>query len=278
MSDTVIRSFIETIVREKVHSLLQNSNDRPPLVVANWKMNMTKATTLDFLKGLAETEKLPIEVVICPPYPYLHLLDSSIGQYSIGAQNVHGEESGAYTGDVSAEQLLDMDCKYVIIGHSERRAIGETDQDIQKKIQHSINNGLSAILCVGETEVEREQGKTEEVVRNQILAALTGVDDFSKLVIAYEPVWAIGTGKSASPNQAQEVHQQIRSLLVNHIGAIARSVRLLYGGSVKPENAGGYSAMPDIDGALVGGASLQIDSFIGITQAFIKSNFEQKGE
>jgi triosephosphate isomerase (TIM) len=275
MTQLNIESYIEKIVRQVLSNSLQNNQVSfekvKPVVVANWKMNMTLASISKFVDDFG-SETFSAEVVVCPPAPYLYLLDAMKKQqnrsFSLGAQNVHAEKSGAYTGDVSAEQLLDVGCQYVIIGHSERRAIGESNAFIQQKVKQALDNGLIPILCVGETEEERKLGKTNLVVEEQVLSALQNLNDISKVIIAYEPVWAIGTGQSAVPEQAQEVHQYIRSVLVKHFGVPASQLPILYGGSAKPDNAKDYCAMSDIDGLLVGGASLKADDFKNIISAF----------
>jgi triosephosphate isomerase (TIM) len=275
MTQSNMESYIEKIVRQVVTYSLQTSpvsfEEIKPVVVANWKMNMTLESISKFVDGFG-SDSFSAEVIVCPPAPYLYLLDAMKkqrnGSFALGAQNVHSEKSGAYTGDVSAEQLLDVGCHYVIIGHSERRAIGESNEFIHQKVRQSLESGLIPILCVGETEEERKQGKTNPVVEKQVLTALQNLNDISKVIIAYEPVWAIGTGQSAVPEQAQEVHQFIRSVLIKHFGVIASRLPILYGGSAKPDNAKDYSAMNDIDGLLVGGASLKADDFKKIISAF----------
>jgi triosephosphate isomerase (TIM) len=275
MSQTTIESYIEQIVRQVVSNSLQNHSFKvskiKPVVVANWKMNMTLDSISKFVDGF-DGDSFTAEVVVCPPAPYLYVLNALKSRvnaaFNLGAQNVHSEKSGAFTGDVSAEQLVDVGCQYVIIGHSERRAIGETNSFIHQKVNHALATGLIPILCVGETEDERKLGKTNAIVEEQVLSALQNNIDISKVIIAYEPVWAIGTGQSAAPLQAQEVHQFIRSVLVKHFGVSAGQIPILYGGSAKPDNAKEYSAMSDIDGLLVGGASLKADDFKKIIQAF----------
>jgi triosephosphate isomerase (TIM) len=275
MTQSNIESYIEKIVRQVVTNSLQTNSviieKIKPIVVANWKMNMNLESISKFVDGFG-SETFSAEVVVCPPAPYLYLLDAMKKQqncnFSLGAQNVHAEKSGAYTGDVSAEQLLDVGCQYVIIGHSERRAIGESNEFIHQKVKQALDNGLIPILCVGETEEERKLGKTNSVVEEQVLSALQNLLDISKVIVAYEPVWAIGTGQSAVPEQAQEVHQFIRSVLIKHFGVLASQLPILYGGSAKPDNAKDYSAMSDIDGLLVGGASLKADDFKKIISAF----------
>lgn len=278
MTQSAIESYIEKIVREVVTGAIQGniqnvegSHKIKPVLAANWKMNMNLDSISTFVEGFAG-KSFPAEVVVCPPAPYLYILHAMKQQqhasFSIGAQNVHSKESGAFTGDVSAGQLIDVGCEYVIIGHSERRAIGECNDFIHKKMKQALAHGLNPILCVGETENERKVRKTNAVVENQVLTALKNISDVSKVIIAYEPVWAIGTGQSAVPEQAQEVHQFIRSVLLKKFGEVARQIPILYGGSAKPDNAREYSAMPDINGLLVGGASLKADDFKQIIQAF----------
>jgi triosephosphate isomerase (TIM) len=276
MSQTMIESYIEKIVRQVVTHAIQeshlvNSENIKPVVVANWKMNMNLDSLSKFAKDFS-AENVPVDVVICPPAPYLYVLNALKmkfnATYAIGAQNVHSEKSGAFTGDVSADQLLDVGCEYVIIGHSERRAIGESNEFIHLKVKQALTAGLIPILCVGETEEERKLGKTKSVVKEQVLSSLQSLNDISKVIIAYEPVWAIGTGQSAVPEQAQEVHQFIRSVLIEHFGVKASKLPILYGGSAKPDNAKDYSLMSDIDGLLVGGASLKATDFQKIIQAF----------
>lgn len=271
----MIESYIEKIVRQVVTNSLQTtvvSNENiKPIIVANWKMNMTLDSITEFVHDFSK-KSFPVDVVICPPAPYLYVLNGwqikLNATFSLGAQNVHSENNGAFTGDVSANQLLDVGCEYVIIGHSERRAIGETNAFIHQKVKQALNTRLTPILCVGETEDERKNHKTSDVVEEQILSALQNIEDISRVIIAYEPVWAIGTGQSAAPEQAQEVHHFIRSVLFKHFGANAGNIPILYGGSAKPENAKDFSVMPNINGLLVGGASLKADDFTKIIQAF----------
>ncbi len=271
----LIESFIEQIVRKVVneklpHNIPQTESIRP-LVVANWKMNMTMEKIVHYVQGFSN-EKPQAEVVICPPNPYLFplnaLLEKVNSSFVIGAQNVHSEEQGAFTGDVSVSQLKDVGCKYVIIGHSERRAIGETNEMIRKKVSKSLSNDLRPIICIGETDAEHKQLLTKSVVKEQLVTAVSEVSDPSKIIIAYEPIWAIGTGKSATPQQAQEVHHYIRTILNDHFGIASLHIPILYGGSVKPDNARELSSMRDIDGALVGGASLNPSDFKAIIDGF----------
>ena len=246
---------------------------RKILIAGNWKMYKTAEESVSFVKALQRelTKPLGIEVVVCPPFTSLApvgtlLSGSSIG---LGAQDLHWEEEGAFTGEVSAKMLLAVGCRYVIIGHSERRAyFSETNAVIHQKIQAALRGGLFPIVCVGERLPEREKGLTFEVVANH-MSVFQGIEKEAakNSVIAYEPVWAIGTGKTATPQQAEEVHVHIRKLFGQLFGQPhAESVRILYGGSVKPENIESLLEEPDIDGALVGGAALQVDSFMRIIQ------------
>lgn len=244
---------------------------RRPLVAGNWKMYETTAESRllisELMAGLSTING--VEIVICPPFtsilPVAALLEGS--GISVGAQNMHWETSGAYTGEVSAPMLAEF-CKYVIIGHSERRAyFGETDKTVNLKVKSALANGLTPILCVGETLNENEAGKTAEVVTRQVHAGLDGVDP-APFVIAYEPVWAIGTGRAATSAGANQVIADIRHVLSGIYGAaFADSVRVLYGGSVKASNAVDFFSQADIDGALVGGASLKASEFIAIARA-----------
>ena len=209
-----------------------------------------------------------VDVAVCPPSVYLHAVAGLVKDtpVALGAQNMYHEKDGAFTGEISAAMLVDVGCKYVILGHSERRRIlGETNEAVCRKVHAAFAAGLTPIVCVGETLQEREAGKTFDIVREQVYGSLAGlkVEQAQTLVIAYEPVWAIGTGKVATPEQAQEVHAFIRSrIAAKHGKAVADVLRILYGGSVKPDNVKGLMALPDVDGALVGGASLKADSFL----------------
>jgi len=210
------------------------------------------------------------DIVLAPPFTALQAVAESIKGTGIGlsAQNLHWEEKGAFTGEISAEMLLDLGCKYVIIGHSERRQyFGETDETVNKKLRQALNKGLLPIVCVGETLKEREAGKANEVIERQVAGAFKGVSasEMQKVVVAYEPVWAIGTGKTATPEQANEIHSFIRKKIEIAYGKqTAEALRIQYGGSVTPENVSSLMAMPDIDGALVGGASLKPESFAAL--------------
>ena len=243
---------------------------RTPLVAGNWKMNGRQDLLAEMAQVLAGYDGAA-EVVICPPYPYLaaarSVLPATIG---VGGQNLSDQDDGAFTGEVSAPMLAEVGCGYVIIGHSERRALyEETDALIAAKFSRAQAAGLVPILCVGETLEEREAGDTEAVVCGQLQAVVdaVGIAAFDRAVVAYEPVWAIGTGRTASPEQAQEVHASLRKSLAQNDKDIAESLCLLYGGSVKADNAALLFAPSDIDGGLIGGASLTADSFIAICQA-----------
>lgn len=247
---------------------------RRPLIAGNWKMNLDRAGSVELARAIAEqAPDAGAEVLVCPPYVYLDPVYQSVDGSSVqvGAQDVYFEGNGAFTGEVSTLMLSDLGCKYVILGHSERRnVIGETDELINRKVHAALAAGLVPVVCVGELLEQRESGQTVEVIRAQFLGSLAGLSEeqMRSTVIAYEPVWAIGTGKTASPEQAQEVHADLRKMLEDQYNAgLAEAVRILYGGSVKPANAQELMAQPDIDGALVGGASLQADSFVAIIDA-----------
>ena len=242
------------------------------LIAANWKMNpgSQKEAQEIFSKIKSGIGGLKSEVVICPPNLYLSALKGMLlggpVSPSLGGQNVYFEDKGAFTGEISAIMLKDLGVEYVIIGHSERRKyFGETDEIICKKIKKALDAGLKVIFCIGETAEERDAGKKQDVLKRQIQEGLKDVIDIKGVDVAYEPVWAIGTGKTATPEQAQEVHKFIRDLLKkNYSQEVADSVRIQYGGSVKPENIIELMNKPDVDGALVGGASLKADSFSAI--------------
>ena len=244
------------------------------LVAGNWKMNGSSDANAELtdsiLAGMPRSDS--VKLLICPPYPYLAELAQKLAgsDLSLGAQNVSQHESGAYTGEVSPGMLRDIACEYVIVGHSERRAMmGDTSDIVAAKFVAALSVGLTPILCVGETLQERESNRTEAVIDEQLNAVLdsAGVESFSSAVIAYEPVWAIGTGRTASPEQAQDVHRHLRAAMSSRSAEIASSIQILYGGSVKGENAAGLLTMPDIDGGLVGGASLKSDDFLAIAAA-----------
>jgi len=247
---------------------------RTKLVAGNWKSNGTLAVNRSLLEAVrADAQALSgMECAVCVPYPYLaqtrQALDGSVVAW--GAQDVSQYGAGAYTGAVNAAMLADFGCRYVIVGHSERRSIfGDSDAVVAVKFAAAIAAGLTPILCVGETLEEREAGVTEAVVGRQLGAVLSqsGAAQLGRAVVAYEPVWAIGTGKTATPDQAQEVHAFIRRAVMQHDGAVAKGLKILYGGSVKGANAAQLFAMPDIDGGLIGGASLVADEFMTICRA-----------
>ncbi len=239
---------------------------RKPIMAGNWKMYKTPTEAEDFVKALAPQVKDVQDKVIllCAPATALQKLsEAAVGtNIFIGGENLFWEDEGAFTGEISAPMLKAVGCSYVIIGHSERRQyFGETDETVNKKLKAAIKHNLNAIVCVGETLVQREANETFKVIEKQIKDGLSGLAtrDWGLVTIAYEPVWAIGTGKTASPEQAQDVHAHIRKLLPKEIG---NDVRILYGGSVKPENVKELMAKPDIDGGLVGGAALKVESFV----------------
>jgi len=240
------------------------------LIAGNWKMYKTPSESIEFVEKLIKNLKNyeDRDILICPPFTSLYPVSQIIKNSSVklGAQNVYFENEGAFTGEISPIMLKDIGVEYVICGHSERRNIfGETDEIINKKVKKVTENGMRPILCVGEKLDEREKGQTFEVVENQIRNCLSNFKDIEKLVIAYEPVWAIGTGKTALPQQAEEVHIFIRELIGKmYNNEIAENLIILYGGSVKPENIDQLMKEKDIDGVLVGGACLKIDSFLRI--------------
>lgn len=245
-----------------------------PIIAGNWKMNMTSTQAREMVTKLVPmlTGIKDREVVLAPPFTAIDAVATVTKGTSIAlaGQNMHWADKGAFTGEISAEMLLDLGCKYVIIGHSERRQyFGETDETINKKLRQALNKGLRPIVCVGETLPEREADKVNEVIERQITGALKGVtaEEMANVVIAYEPVWAIGTGKTATPEQADEVHAFIRRHVAGTFSQnVADALRIQYGGSVTPENVSSLMAKPDIDGALVGGASLKPESFSAIVK------------
>jgi triosephosphate isomerase (TIM) len=249
---------------------------RKKVIAGNWKMNNDINGTVNLISEMKKElsgKNVNADVIVCPPFTNLEttfalVKDSSI---KLGAQNMHFEENGAFTGEVSPSMLKSVGCEYVILGHSERRTIfGEGDQVINKKIKTAIKHGLKPIFCIGETLEEREKGVTFNIIETQVKNGLDGLNenDLVNLIIAYEPVWAIGTGKVATPQQAQDVHQFIRKLIVKMYSQnFASQLVIQYGGSVKADNAKELLSQPDIDGALVGGACLKADSFIKIIEA-----------
>jgi triosephosphate isomerase len=251
---------------------------RIPLVAGNWKMNGSLAQNATLIQELKSgLENIAgAEVVICPPYVYLQQMIQAVqgSLIKLGAQNLSTEEKGAYTGEVSGAMLVDLGCTYVIVGHSERRHLyGETDDVVAQKFARAQQFGLVPILCVGETLVEREMNSTQVVVARQldVIIQHLGVECLNKAVIAYEPVWAIGTGRTASPEQAQAVHEFIRGRIADLDADVAAQVRVLYGGSVNADNAAALFANTDIDGGLIGGASLQASSFLMICRSGAQS-------
>ena len=253
-----------------------NAN-RKPIVAGNWKMNNTVAEALALVAEIKRqaAESKGVEIVLCPPFTALQAVSNAISGTAIGlgAQNMHWEKAGAFTGEVSAAMLRELYCHYVIIGHSERRMLfGETDAAVNRKVKTALASNLRPIVCVGETLQQRQASQTETVIRTQVLNGLKdiGPDQFAPVIMAYEPVWAIGTGMTATPDQAQDVHKFIRSLLQEMAGErVAQTVRIQYGGSVKPENAAALLSRHGVDGALIGGASLNADQFLAIMRAGI---------
>lgn len=247
---------------------------RTPIIAGNWKLNKTRAEAGALARQVVAGVKQvkDIEIVLCPPYTALEAVRDAIqsSPVMLGAQDLYWEASGAFTGEVSGPMLADAGCRYVIIGHSERRQyFGEINETVNRKVKAALGAGLLPIVCVGETLPEREAGKVEAVVSEHVRQGLAGVPaaDLAKVVVAYEPVWAIGTGKTATPEQAQEVHRLIRRLLTELAGPdVAGAIRIQYGGSVKPDNIKQLMSQPDIDGALVGGASLLADSFLALVR------------
>ncbi|MHC4298463.1 MAG: triose-phosphate isomerase [Planctomycetota bacterium] len=268
---------------------------RKPFVAGNWKMNTDSQSSVDLAEGIASgslgVAGKSVTVAVCPPFVYLQPVARAVGKsdiavgaqdiyfevgksdIAVGAQDIYFEPNGAFTGEISASMLKDVGCVYAICGHSERRrVIGETDELINKKVAAAITGGLLPILCVGELLSEREAGQTNDVVTRQLKEGLAGLsaEKASAVTIAYEPVWAIGTGKTATPQQAQEVHELIRKLLAEiYDEKLAQEIRIQYGGSAKPSNAAELMGQPDIDGLLVGGASLKTEDFLAIIKAAV---------
>jgi triosephosphate isomerase (TIM) len=246
---------------------------RRTLIVGNWKMNKTASEAAAFVRELTNriVASPVVEIVVAPPFTSLESVRTALNSFpaiQLGAQNVFWDDRGAYTGEISAPMLKELGCRYVIIGHSERRSLfGEQDSGIQKKVRAALTHGLNPILCVGESLAERERGATNNIVVRQLTGGLAGLDAhaMASVAIAYEPVWAIGTGKAATVEQATEAHRTIRQCLADTWStAIAAATRILYGGSVTPQNIGPLLDSKEIDGALIGGACLQIDSFATI--------------
>jgi triosephosphate isomerase len=250
---------------------------RKPIVAGNWKMNKTVAEAVDLAAAIKRElgDCKEVDIVLCPPFTAIQAVSETLtgSHVDLGAQNMHWEKSGAFTGEISAAMLRELYCHYVILGHSERRQyFGETDAIVNKKTKAALAASLKPIVCVGETLEEREAGRTEEVVETQVRGSLADLSprELVECILAYEPVWAIGTGKTATPEQAQEVHAFIRRVLRDMSDdAVAESVRIQYGGSVKPSNARELMSQPDIDGGLIGGASLEARSFVEIVRGAI---------
>jgi triosephosphate isomerase (TIM) len=248
---------------------------RRKFIAGNWKMNTTRAEAVALASAVAAKvgNSSAVDVAVCPPSLYLEAVGQAIkgSAIGLGAQNCYHEPKGAFTGEISPFMLCDLGCKYVILGHSERRQIfKESSQDVNHKVLATLGSGLTPIVCVGETQNQRQAGNTAAVVREQIEGSLAGLtpDQMLRVVIAYEPVWAIGTGVVATPEQAEEVHADLRRLLETRYNSlVASAVRIQYGGSVSPDNAFNLLGQPNIDGALVGGASLKADSFLAIVAA-----------
>lgn len=246
-----------------------------PLIAGNWKMNLDREGSIALAKAVAAGAAALSEVdwLVCPPSLYLDAVSCELkgSPVSLGAQNGYHEPKGAFTGEISMAMIKDVGCNHVILGHSERRhVLGETDEDIQRKVIAALEAGLTPIVCVGELLEDRDAGNTAAVVSGQFDGSLKGLsaDQMQACVLAYEPVWAIGTGRVATPEQAQEVHSDLRKQVTDRYNSdVAGAVRILYGGSVKPDNAGELLSQADIDGALVGGASLKADDFLGIGKA-----------
>jgi triosephosphate isomerase len=249
------------------------------LVAGNWKMNGSNAANAELVDGIVAgmPQSDSVELLICPPFPYLAAMAAKLSGtgVALGAQNVSQHQAGAYTGETAPSMLSDVGCTHVLVGHSERRAVmGESSEMVAAKFQAAQDAGLIAVLCVGETQQQREAKQTEAVVDEQLNAVIdgSGIQAFSNAVIAYEPVWAIGTGLTATPEQAQDVHRHIREVLAARDQDVADAVRILYGGSVKGDNAAGLFSKPDIDGGLIGGASLKSADFLAIAEAAASLN------
>ncbi len=246
---------------------------RKTIVAGNWKMNASKETVNSLIEGiLSGMNEVSSEVIVCAPFPYLSQVESLINnsKLMLGAQNLNVNPAGAFTGEVSADMIKDFGAQHVIVGHSERRSLyGETNAIVAEKTKAAIGAGLTPLLCVGESLEDRESGKTEAIVEEQINAVidLIGIEAFDRVIIAYEPVWAIGTGLTASPEQAQTVHLFIRNLLANSSEKIAKRTPILYGGSMNAANAADLISCSDIDGGLIGGAALKAEDFLQICKA-----------
>lgn len=270
-----IEHYIKNLVRDVIGQTLgelQLQSDRQTYVIANWKMNKNLNETAEFFQSISSSQD--VSVVLCPPaqllYPAHLFIKQSGKPICLGGQNVHWTDKGAFTGETSASMLTDVGCEYVIIGHSERRQYSfEDDELVNKKVKQALKSGLTPIICIGETLGQKNAMQTEQVLSKQLFGALKDIDS-SQFILAYEPVWAIGTGQSATAELAQETHTYIRSVLKQILGQKAESVSILYGGSANENNAAEYHAMPDIDGVLVGGASLDPKVFDAIINVFAK--------
>jgi len=247
---------------------------RKTFIAGNWKMNLSKQEATDLAVAIAASlgADSNVDVAVCPSFGYLDAVGTALGDapVQLGAQNLNANDSGAFTGEISGPMLRELGCGLVIVGHSERRELfAECDEQVNQKLKAGLNHGLHVILCVGETLEQREAGDTNRIVGEQVLGSLADIttEQMSNITLAYEPIWAIGTGKVATPEQAEEVHCHLRGILLQQFGeAIAQQTRIQYGGSVKPGNAEELLAQPNIDGALVGGASLDANSFVGIIE------------
>ena len=245
---------------------------RRPFIAGNWKMNLNRAEAVALAGDVAKGAKGidAVDIAVCPPSVYLDAVAEALSgsKVALGAQNVYHQPKGAFTGEISAAMLTDIGCKYVVLGHSERRhVLGESDSQVNKKVLAALDAGLIPIVCVGELLEQRTAGATMDVIASQFAGSLAGLsaEQMAGVVIAYEPVWAIGTGEVATPEQAEEVHLGLRKIIETRYNEkVAQAVRIQYGGSVKPENAAELLGQPNIDGALVGGASLKVDLFMGI--------------
>ncbi|MGI9291377.1 MAG: triose-phosphate isomerase [Gammaproteobacteria bacterium] len=247
---------------------------RTPLVAGNWKMNGTNASVSELTQAIVAgaNDIEGADILVCPPFVYVHQVEELLGSapVALGAQDLYFETGGAYTGEIAGSMLKDVGCGYVIVGHSERRALmGDSNESVAKKFIAAQEAGLTPILCVGETLEDRQSDNTMSIIGSQFkaVADAAGIEAFADAVVAYEPVWAIGTGETATPDQAQEVHAALRGMAAKRSAKIAADLRLLYGGSVKPDNAAELFSMPDIDGGLIGGASLKADDFLAICAA-----------
>ncbi len=245
---------------------------RRPFIAGNWKMNLTRAAAVALAEAIVKEAAAcdNVDLAVCPPFCYLEAVGRAIAgsKVALGAQNMYFQPEGAFTGEIAASMLCDLGCRYVILGHSERRhVLHESDEEINKKVHAALAAGLVPIVCVGELLAEREAGQTAAVIRRQFAGSLAGLSEeqMRKIVIAYEPVWAIGTGKVATPAQAEQAHLDLRKIIQQRYNEdVAQGVRIQYGGSVKPDNAAELLRQPDVDGALVGGASLKAGQFMGI--------------